>query len=55
MNGGGLVTPMLIHFSFAHLVFNCLWIYVLGSKIEYNDGHYNFFRFNFIHLQYPLI
>ena len=34
-----LITPIFIHFSFAHLVFNCLWIYVLGSKIEYNDGH----------------
>jgi GlpG protein len=34
-----LITPMLIHFSFAHLVFNCLWIYVLGSKIELFDGH----------------
>jgi GlpG protein len=37
-----LITPMLIHFSFAHLVFNCLWIYVLGSKIEFNDGHLTF-------------
>ena len=34
-----LITPMLIHFSFAHLVFNCLWIYVLGSKIEQFEGH----------------
>jgi len=33
-----LITPMLIHFSVAHLVFNCLWIYVLGSKIELLDG-----------------
>ena len=37
-----LVTPMLIHFSFAHLVFNCLWVYVLGSKIELLDGHFAF-------------
>ena len=37
-----LVTPMLIHFSFAHLAFNCLWIYVLGSKIEQYDGHFTF-------------
>jgi len=37
-----LVTPMLIHFSFAHLAFNCLWIYVLGSKIEFLDGHFTF-------------
>lgn len=38
-----LLTPMFIHFSFAHLAFNCLWIYVLGSKIENVDGHFNFF------------
>ena len=38
-----LITPMLIHFSFAHLAFNCLWIYVLGSKIEEYDGHFIFF------------
>ena len=37
-----LITPMLIHFSVAHLVFNCLWIYVLGSKIELLDGHFVF-------------
>jgi len=37
-----LVTPMFIHFSFAHLAFNCLWIYILGSKIELNDGHIRF-------------
>ena len=33
-----LITPMFIHFSLTHLVFNCLWIYVLGSKIEQIDG-----------------
>jgi GlpG protein len=27
-----------MHFSFAHLAFNCLWIYVLGEKIERIDG-----------------
>ena len=37
-----LITPMFIHFSFTHLVFNCLWIYVLGSKIEQIDGHITF-------------
>ena len=31
---------MCIHFSLTHLVFNCLWIYVLGSKIELYDGHF---------------
>jgi len=37
-----LITPMFIHFSFAHLVFNSLWIYVLGSKIEIYDGTLKF-------------
>ena len=37
-----LITPMFIHFSLTHLVFNCLWIYVLGSKIEQIDGHITF-------------
>ena len=37
-----LFTPMFIHFSFAHLSFNCLWIYVLGPKIETYDGHFLF-------------
>tara|TARA_Y100000768_G_scaffold111449_1_gene82055 strand:- start:1419 stop:2042 length:624 start_codon:yes stop_codon:yes gene_type:complete len=33
-----LISPILIHFSFAHLSFNCLWIYVLGEKIERIDS-----------------
>ena len=33
-----LVTPMFIHFSLSHLAFNCLWLYVLGSRIELHDG-----------------
>ena len=37
-----LITPMFIHFSLTHLVFNCLWIYVLGSKIEMNDGYFTY-------------
>ena len=37
-----LITPMFIHFSLTHLVFNCLWIYVLGSKIELIDGYFTF-------------
>ena len=37
-----LITPMFIHFSLTHLVFNCLWIYVLGSKIELNDGYFTY-------------
>ena len=30
--------PVFIHFSLIHLVFNCLWIYVLGQQIEKIDG-----------------
>ena len=33
-----LLTPMLLHFSFIHLAFNCLWIYILGLRIEEIDG-----------------
>ncbi len=33
-----LISPILIHFSFTHLAFNCLWIYVLGEKIERVDS-----------------
>ena len=39
-----LITPMIVHFSFAHLAFNCLWVYVLGSKIELYDGSFLFFN-----------
>jgi len=33
-----LLTPTFLHFSLTHLIFNCLWIYILGSKIELIDG-----------------
>ena len=33
-----LITPTFLHFSMTHLVFNCLWIYILGSRIEKLDG-----------------
>ena len=33
-----LVTPMFIHFSPTHLIFNSLWIYILGIEIEQLDG-----------------
>ena len=36
------ITPIFIHFSFAHLAFNCLWIYILGEKIENIDGSFIF-------------
>ena len=33
-----LITPTFLHFSVTHLVFNCLWIYILGQRIEKLDG-----------------
>ena len=33
-----LISPMFIHFSFAHLAFNCFWVYILGEKIEKING-----------------
>ena len=36
------ITPIFIHFSFAHSAFNCLWIYILGEKIENIDGSFTF-------------
>ena len=37
-----LISPIFLHFSFAHLAFNCLWIYILGEKIERTDGSFTF-------------
>jgi len=33
-----LITPMFLHFGLMHLVFNSLWIWVLGEMIERNQG-----------------
>ena len=33
-----LISPTFLHFSLTHLIFNCLWIFILGSKIEIVDG-----------------
>lgn len=37
-----LLTPVLIHFSAAHLLFNMLWLFQLGSMIESRQGHTRF-------------
>ncbi|MDA9340786.1 rhomboid family intramembrane serine protease [Gammaproteobacteria bacterium] len=42
-----LITPTFLHFSITHLIFNCLWIYILGSRIERLDG-LSIFLFIFI-------
>lgn len=33
-----LITPIFLHFSMPHLIFNALWVWVIGSKIEYARG-----------------
>jgi len=33
-----LITPILLHFGWMHLVFNLLWVWVLGEKIEGYQG-----------------
>jgi GlpG protein len=37
-----LFTPALIHFGPAHLLFNMLWLFQLGSMIESRQGHLHF-------------
>jgi len=33
-----LVTPIFIHFSIFHILFNCMMAYQLGGAIEMNRG-----------------
>ncbi|MFW1676154.1 rhomboid family intramembrane serine protease [Pontibacter sp. JAM-7] len=33
------LTPIFLHFSPPHLLFNLLWIWVVGSRIEFSQGH----------------
>jgi GlpG protein len=37
-----LFTPVFIHFGVAHLLFNMLWLFQLGSMIEGRQGHIRF-------------
>lgn len=33
-----LLTPMFVHFSVLHLVFNSLWVWEIGRRIEFENG-----------------
>lgn len=37
------VTPVFLHFDWLHIVFNALWLWELGRKVERVMGHFNMF------------
>lgn len=36
-----LVTPVFLHFGWLHIVFNCLWLWYFGHRVEAVIGHFN--------------
>jgi GlpG protein len=34
------ISPVFIHFNFAHIIFNALWVWVIGSVIEQRHSSY---------------
>ena len=33
-----LITPVFLHFGPVHIIFNALWIWYLGTQLEFNQG-----------------
>ena len=40
-----LFTPVILHIGFLHLLFNMLWLVVLGKMVEFNMGRIRFVLF----------
>lgn len=40
-----LLTPAFLHFTVFHVLFNCLWLWDLGRRLEYFQGRVHFIIF----------
>ena len=40
-----LLTPAFLHFSFFHVLFNCLWMWELGRRVELGLGKFAYLAF----------